>query len=225
MAQVGAHALISASLRSRFQKRDLLLLGLILGNLLPDADNLAVAFATIAGNSIDGLHRTFTHSFITAICVGGLFMLAGRTMKRPRLGNLGLGLGLGIGLHIVIDLLVWFDGVQILWPIPSWVNLWENVHLPLWWSKLMMPLEFIFFAGYLMLLSRWAQELKSDLDVLPALRLWVMLSLGSFILFMVLVYTMESGFRIPYGAMYLVMMGVAVWATLRMRRTVELAGA
>jgi len=76
-----------------------------------------------------------------------------------------------------------------------------------------------------MLLSRWAQELKPDLDVLPALRLWVIISLGLFILFLVLVYSMESGFRIPYGAMYLVMMGVAVWATLRMRRTVELAGA
>jgi membrane-bound metal-dependent hydrolase YbcI (DUF457 family) len=31
----------------------------------------------------------------------------------------GLGLGIGILMHILLDLLVWFNGVEILWPIPS----------------------------------------------------------------------------------------------------------
>ena len=225
MAQVGIHALLSASLRSRVQKRELLLIGLILGSLLPDTDNLAVAVATITGNSTDGLHRTFTHSFITAFGIGILLVLASRIWKRPSLGNLGVGLGLGFAFHILVDLLVWFDGVQILWPFPAWVNFWENVVPPLWWSKLMMPFEFLFLAGYLILLSRWAQQTKSNLDFLPILRIWVMILLGLFVLFTALVYLMESGFKIPYGAMYLVMVGVVIWATLRMRQTVELAGA
>ena len=225
VAQVGIHALLGASLRKKVRKQELLVMGLILGNLLPDADNLAVAFATITGNSTDGLHRTFTHSFITALGIGILLYLAGRMLQRPALGNLGVGLGIGIVMHIVVDLLVWFDGVQILWPFPTWVNLWENVAPPLWWSKLMMPVEFLFLAGYLMLLGRWARESKSDQDFLPKLRTWTIVSLGLFVVFTGLVYLMESGFMIPYGAMYLVMMGVAVWATLHMRQTVEFAGA
>ena len=46
-----------------------LLLGIVLGNLLPDADNFAVAAATVAGLPTGGLHRTFTHSlfFVGAI--------------------------------------------------------------------------------------------------------------------------------------------------------------
>ena len=225
MAQVGIHALLGASLRSKVQKRELLLIGLILGNLLPDTDNLAVAFATITGNSTDGLHRTFTHSFITALGIGILLVVASRIWKRPSLANLGVGLGLGFVIHILVDLLVWFDGVQILWPFPQWVNFWENVSPLQWWNKLMMPVEFLFLAGYLMLLSRWAQETKSNLDFLPVLRIWIMISLGGFVLFTVLVYLMESGFKIPYGAMYLVMLGIVIWATIRMRQTVELAGA
>jgi membrane-bound metal-dependent hydrolase YbcI (DUF457 family) len=224
MAQVGIHALLGASLRKKIHKKELLLLGLILGNLLPDADNLAVAFATLTGNSTEGLHRTFTHSFITALGIGVLLYLAGRMLQRPALGNLGVGLGVGIVMHIVVDLLVWFDGVQILWPFPVWVNLWENVIPPLWWSKLMMPVEFLFLAGYLMLLYRWAQESKSNLDFLPVLRIGMMILLGLFVVFTVLVYSMESGYKIPYGAMYLVMMGVIVWATLRMRQTLEFEG-
>jgi membrane-bound metal-dependent hydrolase YbcI (DUF457 family) len=224
MAQVGIHALLGASLRKKIPKKELLLLGLILGNLLPDADNLAVAFATLTGNSTEGLHRTFTHSFITALGIGILLYLAGWMFQRSALGNLGVGLGVGIVMHIVVDLLVWFDGVQILWPFPVWVNLWENVGPPLWWSKLMMPVEFLFLAGYLMLLYRWAQESKSNLDFLPKLRIGMMILLGLFVVFTVLVYFMESGYKIPYGAMYLVMMGVIVWATLRMRQTLEFEG-
>lgn len=88
----------------------------------------------------------------------------------------------------------------------------------------MMPVEFLFLAGYLMLLYRWAQESKSNLDFLPKLRIGMMILLGLFVVFTVLVYFMESGYKIPYGAMYLVMMGVIVWATLRMRQTLEFEG-
>lgn len=221
MAQAGIHALLGASLRRKVLNRELLLLGLILGNLLPDADNLAVAVATLSGNSTEGLHRTFSHSLFTAIGIGVLFYMAGWVWRKPKWGNLGLGLGVGIGMHTLVDLLIWFDGVQVLWPLPSWVNLWENVTPPLWWSKLMMPVEFLFMAGYLLLLYRWARDSKTDLEYLPKLRIWMIVLLVLFVVFTVLVYLLESGFLVPFGALYLVMLGVVAGVTLRMRRTVE----
>ena len=224
MAQAGIHALLGTLMRNRVQKRELLLLGLILGNLIPDLDNLAVAAATLNGRPTEGLHRTFTHSFFTALGIGVLLYVVGWVLKKPEWGNLGLGLGAGIVMHILVDLLIWFNGVEIFWPLPSWVNLWENVTPPEWWSKLMMPMEFLFMAFFLGLLGNWARKTGTDQDYLPKLRIWVSLLVGLFVLFTGMVYMLDSGFLVPFGALYLVVLGLVIGVTIRMRATIESAG-
>jgi membrane-bound metal-dependent hydrolase YbcI (DUF457 family) len=54
------------------------MLGNVLGNILPDADNIAVAIATLTGKSTEGLHRTFTHSlfFVAALILLGYIIAA-----------------------------------------------------------------------------------------------------------------------------------------------------
>jgi hypothetical protein len=220
MAQAGIHALLGAVLRTTTQKRESLLLGVILGNLLPDLDNLAVAIATLSGNSVEGLHRTFSHSLVTTAVIFGVFYLAGRAAKKPAWINLGAGLGIGMVMHIVIDLLVWFDGVEILWPLPSWVNIWEGVSPPQWWSDLMMPIEFLFMAGFIILLGNWARKTDTNLAYLKVLRIWAVILVGLFIVFTALVYTLESGFLVPFGAVYLVALGLVIGVTIRMRKTI-----
>jgi membrane-bound metal-dependent hydrolase YbcI (DUF457 family) len=96
-------------------------LGVFLGNLLPDADNLAVAVATIMKLPTEGLHRTFTHSLFTVVAFVAVFYLVGQAIRQPRWVNLGLGLGAGILMHILLDLLIWFNGVEICGP-SSWPN-------------------------------------------------------------------------------------------------------
>ena len=44
-----------------------------------------------------------------------------------------------------------------------------------------------------------------------------------FVVFTILVYTMTKGFMTPYGAIYLLSLGLAVGVTIRMRKTVEAA--
>ena len=146
MAQAGIHSMVGMAVRKWTPNRKWLMLGIVLGNPLPDADNLAVAVATLTGRPTEGLHRTFTHSLFAVAAVIVVFYVVAWATKRPHWGNLGLGLGIGILMHILLDLLIWFNGVEILWPIPSWVNLWEGVIPPEWFSKLMLPLEFLFFA-------------------------------------------------------------------------------
>jgi membrane-bound metal-dependent hydrolase YbcI (DUF457 family) len=224
MAQAGIHSMVGMAVRKWTPAQKWLMLGIVMGNLFPDADNLAVAVATVAGKSTEGLHRTFTHSlfFVAAIVIG--FYAVARATKRPKWGNLGLGLGIGVLMHILLDLLIWFNGVEILWPIPSWVNLWTNVTPPEWWSKLMMPAENLFFALFFLLLASTARKRNTDGDYLPKLRIWTWIQGILFVVFLVMVYTMDKGFMTIFGAVYLLSLGLAFGVTLRMRETVEAIG-
>jgi membrane-bound metal-dependent hydrolase YbcI (DUF457 family) len=216
--------MVGMAVRKWTPDRKWLMLGIVLGNLFPDADNIAVAVATVMGRSTEGLHRTFTHSlfFVAAIVI--VFYGVAWLSKRSEWGNLGLGLGIGVLMHILLDLLVWFNGVEILWPLPSWVNLWANITPPEWWSKLMMPFENLFFALFFILLASTARKRNTDGDYLPRLRIWTWVQAVLFVVFLVMVYTMESGFLTIFGAIYLLSLGLAFGISIRMRETVEAIG-
>ena len=224
MAQAGIHGMVSMAVRKWTPTRKWLMLGIVLGNMFPDADNLAVAAATLMGKPVEGLHRTFTHSlfFVAAIIV--VFYGVAWATKRAVWGNIGLGLGIGVLMHILLDLLVWFNGVEILWPLPSWVNLWTNVIPPEWWQKLMLPVENLSFALFFILLASTARKRKTDAEYLPKLRIWTWGQGILFVVFMVMVYTMESGFLTIFGLFYLLSLGLAFGVTIRMRETVEAIG-
>ena len=224
MAQAGIHSMVGMAIRKWTPARKWLMLGIVLGNLFPDADNLAVAVATVMGKSTEGLHRTFTHSLFFVAAIILVFYGVARMSKRSEWGNLGLGLGIGVLMHILLDLLVWFNGVEILWPLPSWVNLWTNVTPPEWWNKLMMPVENLFFVLFFLLLASTARKRNTDSDYLPKLRIWTWVQGILFVAFMVMVYTMKSGFLTIFGAVYLLSLGLTFGITIRMRETVEAIG-
>lgn len=221
MAQAGVHGLAGLAVKRWTPQRRWLMLGIVLGNLAPDADNVAVAVATLTGAPAEGLHRTFTHSLFTVAGIILLGYLVAWLTKRPRWGNLGLGLGIGIVMHVLLDLLIWFNGVQILWPLPSWVNLWGSVQPPDWWMKLMMPGEFLAFALYFWALAAMARHARTDLDYMRRLRLWIVVQGALFVLFTGLVFVMDSGFMTIYGAVYLLALFLAIAVTIRMRDTIE----
>ncbi len=223
MAQAGIHALLGLAVRKWTPARTWLMLGILLGNLLPDTDNLAVAVAVVAKLPTEGLHRTFTHSLFTVIVVIAVFYLVQLIAKRPQWGNLGLGLGIGILMHILLDLLIWFKGVAILWPLPLWLNFWSGVAPPVWWDKLMLPAEFLFFALFFVALDVLARKQKTDGGYRRTLRVWTIIQAALFVIFTVLVYIMSKGFMTIYGALYLLSLGLAIGVILRMRRTVEFA--
>lgn len=221
MAQAGIHGLAGMAVKKWTPERTWLLLGIVVGNLFPDMDNFAVAVATILSKPTEGLHRTFTHSFFTVVAVIVVFYLIAQLSKKSRWLNFGIGLGIGILMHILLDLVVWFNGVEILWPVPSWVNFWEGMTPPEWWSKLMMPVEFLFFALFFFMLGRSARTLGTDAEYLPKLRVWTILQIILFVIFLLLVYTIQSGFMTPYGAIYLLSLVLALGVTIRMRQTIE----
>ncbi len=109
----------------------------------------------------------------------------------------------------------------MLWPLPTWVNLWEGVALPEWFSQLMMLVEMLFFALYFVALAGLARKQGTDLGRLKSLRVWTAVQTFLFLLFLILVYTMESGFLTVYGAVYLLSLGLAFAITIQMRQTIE----
>lgn len=221
MAQAGVHGLVGLAVKRWTPERRWLMLGIVLGNLAPDTDNVAVAVATLTGAPGEGLHRTFTHSLFTVAGIIVLGAIVAWLSKRPRWGNLGLGLGIGIVMHVLLDLLIWFNGVQLLWPLPSWINFWGSVRPPAWWLKLMMPAEFLAFALYFWALAAMARQYQTNAGYVRRLRLWLIAQIVLFAIFTVLVFIMAGGFMTIYGAVYLLSLVLAIAVTIRMRDTIE----
>lgn len=220
MAQAGIHGMVGMVIRKWAPQQDGLMLGIVLGNLLPDADNLAVAAATLANLPTEGLHRTFTHSIFSILVVVVASYSIGQVTKRPYLSNLGFGLGIGILMHILLDLLVWFNGVEILWPIPSWINFWDGVIPPTWFDQLMLSAEFLFLGLFFLWLDVTARQKNTDQDYTPRLRTWIWTQAVLFLVFTILAFALPKVFFIPYGVFYLISLGLAIGVTIRMRETV-----
>ena len=223
MPQVGLHGLTGMAISKFAGKREWLLLGIILGTMLPDMDNIAVAVATVAKMDPHGFHRTFTHSIFFVFAIVLVFYLIGQARREPRWSNLGLGLGIGVTMHILLDLLGWFNGVYIFWPIDYELNFWRNAQPPAWFMALMDPAEMLMFAVYLYALGAWARKYGTNTDFQPKLFNWMIFELVLFLLFIPLAYVMDSGFLTIFGALYLFSLFMVFVVTIRMRDTVEAA--
>lgn len=221
MAQAGLHALVGTVTRKVTPHQEWLMLGIILGSLFPDLDNYAVAIATVAKLDTHGLHRTFTHSIFTILTVLAVFMIIAQVNHQKRWRSLGIGLGIGVGLHIVLDLLIWFNGVALLWPFGGWVNWWEKVNPPIWLTKLLDPAEFFFLALFFAWLAKRAQAQKTNSNFNRALRYWLIAMLVLLVVFTPLTYIMREGFQTIFGVFYLVSITAALVITIRMRQTIE----
>lgn len=201
--------------------RDGMLLGAVVGSVTPDLDNLGVAVATLTGASTEGIHRTATHSVFFVAAVVAVFYFIGVWKRDTRWSNLGLGLGLGILLHTLLDLVIWFNGVELFWPLGGEINFWANVTPPEWFMKFMAPAEFLCFGLYLWLLGNWARKAGTDSDFMSKHRMWMWLEFALFVIFTPLVYLMTKGLLTIFGALYLFSLLMTFFVTIRMRKTVE----
>jgi membrane-bound metal-dependent hydrolase YbcI (DUF457 family) len=221
--QNGLHAIVGIAARRWMPRREWLVLGVVLGNMFPDLDNIAVAYATLTKADPHGLHRTFTHSIFTILVVLILFYLIAALTKKQKWNNFGFGLGIGILMNILLDLLLWFNGVEILWPLQYELNFWRWFVMPDWLKIILDTGEFLAFGLYFLLLGSLAQWQNTDRERQGASRAWAYIQLTLFLLFTVLFFTAGSR-ELPYtvyGALYLVSMIITVVVTIQMRNTIE----
>jgi membrane-bound metal-dependent hydrolase YbcI (DUF457 family) len=223
MPQNGIHAIAGIAARRWMPIKEWLLFGLVLGNMLPDLDNLAVAYATLTKADTHGLHRTFTHSIFTVAALLILFYIIAVLTKNPKWWNFGLGLGIGIVMHILLDLVAWFNGVELFWPIRYELNFWSWFTTPAWLKIFMDTGEFLAFGLFFSLLGSLAHRNKTDGASLRAARGWAYVQFGLFALFTFLFFFMPA-LPLLYtisGALYLISSIAAIVLTVRMRQTVE----
>lgn len=221
MPQAGLHGLVGMSVRKMAGRKEWLVLGILLGSFVPDMDNVGVAVATLTKMPTEGIHRTFTHSVFFIAALVFVFYLIGQWKKDARWTNLGVGLGLGILLHVLLDLVIWFNGVNLFWPLGGEINFWANFTPPEWFMKFMDPAEFLCFGLYLWLLGTWARKAGVDGEFMKTHRIWLILEAALFVIFTPLAYIMTKGFLTIFGAFYLFSLFMTFFVTIRMRKTVE----
>lgn len=223
MAQAGIHALVGVVVGRAIPKRDWMVPGVIVGSIVPDLDNYAVAVATLAHQSTDGLHRTFTHSILAILLTTVLFVFIGVLKNRPRWSHFGVGLGIGIGLHIALDLLLWFDGVEILWPLGIAVDFWAGITPPAWFATLLEVAELAAFGMYFAWLLKAARVGNAPHGIVTMLRATMIATLGTWIVMTPLAFVIERGYQTAFGGIYLVALALSVILTIRLRKEIETA--
>ena len=225
MPQNGVHAMVGIAARKWLPQREWLALGLVLGNMFPDLDNLAVAYVTLTGTDTSGLHRTFTHSIFMVLAMFLLFYLISKRTGNMKWTNFGTGFGMGIFMHILLDLVLWFNGVELLWPIRYELNFWGWFDVPSWLSIILDTGEFLAFGFYFFLLGSLARRQNTDTGHQSTSRLWVYVQFVLFIIFTILFFSIGTdGIQYTiFGALYLLSVIFAIVITIRMRRTIELA--
>ena len=223
MAQAGVHAIVGMIARRWMPQREWLSLGVVLGNLFPDLDNLAVAYATLTGADTHGLHRTFTHSIFTILTLFILFYLIATVTGNRKWNNFGMGFGIGILMHILLDLLVWFNGVELLWPIRYELNFWGWFEVPAWLRIILDTGEFLAFGLYFLLLGSLARRQHTDVAGKDSIKIWIYIELTLFIIFTAIFFTTGSeGLQYTiFGVLYLLSLIAAIILTIRMKDTVE----
>ena len=224
MPQNGVHAIVGIVSRKWMPKKEWLLLGVVLGNMFPDLDNLVVAYATLAKlPDPENYHRTFTHSVFTIIAMVVLFYIIAAVTKNENLKNFGMGFGAGIVLHILVDLVLWFNGVALLWPIEFELNFWSWFTTPAWLKILLDTGEFLAFGLYFLLLSSLAMRHGTDARHQRSSRTWAYIEFGLFVLFTALFFIIgPKGLQYQvFGGLYLLSLIVGMVITIRMKQTVE----
>lgn len=228
MPQNGIHAIVGIASRKWMPKKEWLLLGVVLGNMFPDLDNLVVAFATLAlGQSAQEAgelyHRTFTHSIFTIVVMVALFYIVAAVTKNEKWKNFGIGFGAGILMHMLVDLVIWFNGVPLFWPLGGELNFWSGFVKPAWLQVLLDTGEFLMFGLYFLLLGSLAGRHGTDAPRRSTPRMWAYVELALFVLFTALFFIIGSdGVQYQvFGGLYLLSLILAMVLTVQMRKTVE----
>lgn len=206
--------------------------GLVLGNIIPDADFFLLAPTYLFDSRLAlSMHRTWSHSVLVQGAVS-LLLLWLWARSDPARRSFVKGLWLGMLMHCAADVLMWFTGIDLLWPLGRWglpsrVDLWSWFAPPGWLSNLLGAFDYLAFALFFAYLARVAVERGVDLDMVPRVRLanralYVLLAV-----FTVLSFALAGSPGLynvlDYAFFIVVFLPVEIWVLLRMRETIARA--
>ena len=229
MAQSGLHGLIGVAVARMTSKEapepgrsiaaKSFAYGFVTGNVLPDIDLAALAVTYLFDSKLAmRMHRTATHSLV----VIGIVTLLGVLLSTTRGGKSYFkGLGAGMALHTLVDIFLWFSGVDILWPLGSFgvrseINLWANVKLPPLWNNLLGSTDFLMMALFYGLLMKLSRRYETNVGFLRKLAAFKTFHYVSFLVYVVLSFFLARNlFDIAQYAVIVLVSLPMTWITIR----------
>ncbi|MBC8214610.1 MAG: metal-dependent hydrolase [Candidatus Marinimicrobia bacterium] len=226
MAQVGVHAILGLYFKKVIPNKRWLFTSFLIGAIAPDIDYILVfithwflSFET----ALSIFHRTVTHSFFTVILVYLIFAILSEFKKNENLKIIGRGIAAGMIFHILIDLVLWFQGVALLWPLPIHFNLWTFYQPQIWMEQFLMALEFLFFRvyGWILIQMVVSSSCSECAWIVKPLNFWMKLELALFMIFVLLVsFSINNYFEIFLFA-YAPSLIIALFSTYFTRKVLE----
>lgn len=228
MPHPGFHGVIALAARKAFSTKHWFALGLVFGSMIPDADSYPQAFAIMAQGMDPHLaeeifHRTFTHTLFFPLAVALIFLLIHVFQRDTKLLNFGLGMAAGSAiLHSLVDILGFFDGVGLFWPLWS-VHLYENVTLTGRQVQMLRSVNFLAFALYLWYLRSIAGRSNTNTEYLQRVQNYMLAHGAAFLIFFALAFFLPfKTYNTIDGALFLFLAYPNVlWVTWKMRETIE----
>ena len=200
MAQSGIHAFSGIIASKYFKNKKWFISSMVFGTIVPDIDIVFSAIAFLWGYSIndaEAIHRTFTHSIFTIIILYFIFLSISEITSDKKFRTIGKGLCIGIGIHIVLDVFLWFNSINLLWPLQPYLieplNIWKNISLGGndITRKFLLAFEFIFFRIYGWFLINKFIENKSNHSnswFIIYISKWIKIEFVFFIFALLLIY-------------------------------------
>jgi len=226
MAQAGLHAAAGYQLRRVLPYEERLFPSLIFGAMLPDLDIIAVAIASIfypINQAEEIFHRTFSHSFFTLIFIYLISAILSELYKKPVLKSIGKGIALGMLTHSLIDTLIWFRQIDLLWPLPLQpINLWHWWEAPPLVFQILLIFEFFCFRWYAWFLI--TQHLKTPGTqswFVKYLNIWKNMETYIFLFFIIMLIWNPSFFNILFAIAYIPSLIMALFSTYLSRDALE----
>lgn len=228
MPHPGFHGVIALAARKAFSTKHWFALGLVFGSMIPDADGYPQAFAIMvqgmeAHTAEEIFHRTFTHTLFFPLVIALLFLLIYAVKRDQSLLNFGLGMATGSAiLHSIVDILGFFDGVGLLWPLWS-INLYENVTLADQQIQMLRSVNFFAFTFYFWYLLSIAKQKNTNTAYISRLKIYTIAQAALFVIFFALTFILPfKTYNTIDGAVFLFLAFPNVlWVTWKMRETIE----
>jgi len=227
MAQSGIHIAFGYSLKYFFSNKKIYFPSIILGSILPDIDILLFPIASISDKSkilIELFYKSFSHSIFTIFFIFLILSIISEIKKNTKLIIIRNGITIGLLLHVLLDSLLSFEGIQLLWPLPfSSFNLWYFIDIPNWLYNFLLSIEFFFFYYYAwFLISKHLNRPNKNSWIIKYLQYWKTFEIILFILFLLLTYLQLPNFLFLFSFAYLPSILIAIWVTYKSQISLEI---
>ena len=148
MSLSGTHAYISILIKNKLSYGKWFFVSFLFGSVIPDIDYFFSKLYLLVSipKFLSLLNKTFMHSIITIILIYLISLIIYEINKNRNYLHMANGILFGMSFHVFLDLFLWYDKIDLFWPLPiEYAHIWNNIALTKDITIFILALEFIFF--------------------------------------------------------------------------------